>query len=114
MKQESEGMLLRVFIGDADLHDGKPLYQVLVERARGLGLRGATVLHGAMGFGRHSRVRTAKLVELSSDLPLVVELVDSQEAVERFLPVVDELVQEGMVTVEKVTILDYSRGSQAG
>jgi uncharacterized protein len=110
MRRESEGVLLRVFIGDADLCAGRPLYQVLVERARELGLKGATVLHGSMGFGRHSRVRTAKLVELSGDLPLVVEVVDSQEAVDRFLPVVDELVREGLVTVEKVSILDYSGG----
>jgi len=107
MKRTTEGVLLRIFIGDSDRAEGKPLYQVLVERARAMGLAGATVLHGPMGFGRHSRVHTAKLVELSADLPIVIELVDSETAIDRFLGEVDKLVTEGLVTLEKVRILSY-------
>ncbi|HET7226563.1 MAG TPA: DUF190 domain-containing protein [Candidatus Eisenbacteria bacterium] len=107
MIRESDGMLLRIFIGDSDRHAGRPLYQVLVERARAEGLSGATVLHGPMGFGRHSRMHTAKLVELSSDLPIVIELVDSEPAIQRFMHSVNALVQEGLVTLERVRIVHY-------
>jgi uncharacterized protein len=105
--RESDGMLLRIFIGDSDRHAGRPLYQVLVERAHAEGLSGATVLHGPMGFGRHSRMHTAKLVELSSDLPIVIELVDSEPAIQRFMHSVNALVQEGLVTLERVRIVHY-------
>ena len=108
MKNVREGVLLRVFIGDSDRAEGKPLYQVLVERARELGLAGATVLHGPMGFGRHSRVHTAKLVELSTDLPIVIEIVDSEQTIDRFMEVVGALVTEGLVTLEKVRIVMFS------
>lgn len=107
MIRESDGMLLRIFIGDSDRHAGRPLYQVLVERAHAEGLSGATVLHGPMGFGRHSRMHTAKLVELSSDLPIVIELVDSEPAIQRFMHSVNALVQEGLVTLERVRIVHY-------
>lgn len=107
MIRESEGMLLRIFIGDSDRHAGRPLYQALVERARAEGLAGATVLHGPMGFGRHSRLHTAKLVEMSSDLPIVIELVDSEPAIQRFMDSVNALVQEGLVTLERVRIVHY-------
>jgi PII-like signaling protein len=103
----SEGVLLRIFIGDSDRHEGQPLHRVLVERARGVGLAGATVLHGGMGFGRHSRVHTAGLAELSADLPIVIELVDSEAAIHRFLVEVDALVSEGLVTLEKVRVVNY-------
>jgi uncharacterized protein len=103
----SEGTLLRIFIGDSDRHEGQPLHKVLVERAHAMGLSGATVLHGPLGFGRHSRLHTAKLAELSSDLPVVIELVDTHEAIERFMREVDTLVQEGLVTLEKVKIVTY-------
>jgi len=103
----SEGTLLRIFIGDSDRHEGKPLYRVLVERAHALGLAGATVLQGPMGFGRHSRVHTAKLAELSSDLPIVIELVDTDESIQRFMTEVDALVKEGLVTLEKVRVVHY-------
>ena len=106
MTTRREGVLLRIFIGDSDRHEGKPLHQALVERAHDLGLAGATVLHGPMGFGRHSRVHTAKLLELSSDLPIVIEIVDSEAAIERFLADVDRMVGEGLVTLEKVTIVE--------
>jgi len=111
MRKVSEGVLLRVFIGDSDRSGGKPLYQVLVERARVMGLAGATVLHGPMGFGRHSRVHKAGLVDLSADLPIVIEFVDSEERINGFLDQVDTLVVEGLVTLEKVKIVDYEGSS---
>jgi uncharacterized protein len=101
----TEGTLLRIFVGDSDRHHGRPLYQVLLERARERGLAGATVLHGPMGFWRHSRVHTAKLVELSTDLPVVIEIVDQEPAILGFMEEVDALVGEGLVTLEKVRIL---------
>jgi PII-like signaling protein len=107
MIRTSEGTLLRIFIGDSDRHQGRPLYRVLVERAHALGIAGATVLQGPMGFGRHSRVHTAKLAELSSDLPIVIELVDTDEMIQRFMTEVDALVQEGLVTLEKVRVVHY-------
>ena len=107
MIRTSEGTLLRVFIGDSDRHDGQPLYKVLVQRAHAMGLAGATVLHGPLGFGRHSRMHTAKLAELSSDLPIVIELVDTDEAIRGFMREVDALVQEGLVTLETVRIVRY-------
>ena len=107
MIRTSEGTLLRIFLGDSDRHDGQPLYKVLVQRAHAAGIAGATVLHGPLGFGRHSRLHTAKLAELSADLPVVIELVDSREAIERFMGEVDALVQEGLVTLEQVRIVHY-------
>jgi len=103
----SEGTLLRIFIGDSDRFEGQPLHKVLVRRAHAMGLSGATVLHGPLGFGRHSRVHTAKLADLSSDLPVVIELVDSDEAIGLYMQEVDALVQEGLVTLEKVRIVRY-------
>lgn len=102
-----EGTLLRIFIGDSDRHEGRPLYQVLVERAHAQGLAGATVLHGPLGFGRHSRLHTAKLAELSSDLPVVIEIVDSDEPIRRYMAEVDAIVGEGLVTLEAVRIVRY-------
>lgn len=107
MRRAREGVLLRIFIGDSDRHEGKPLHHALVERARAQGLAGATVLHGPMGFGRHSRLHTAKLLELSSDLPVVIEIVDAAEAIDRFLEEVDRMIGEGLVTLEKVTIVEF-------
>jgi uncharacterized protein len=101
----TEGTLLRIFVGDSDRHQGRPLYEVLVERARARGLAGATVLHGPMGFGRHSRLHTAKLVEVSTDLPVVIEIVDLEPAVLGFMEEVNVLVREGLVTLEQVRIL---------
>ncbi|MFI5370591.1 MAG: DUF190 domain-containing protein [Candidatus Eisenbacteria bacterium] len=103
----SQGTLLRIFIGDSDRHQGQPLYKVLVQRAHAMGLSGATVLHGPLGFGRHSRMHTAKLAELSSDLPVVIELVDTDENIQRFMKEVDVLVEEGLVTLEAVKIVHY-------
>jgi len=107
MIRTSEGTLLRIFIGDSDRFEGQPLHKVLVQRAHAMGLSGATVLHGPLGFGRHTRMHTAKLAELSSDLPVVIELVDSEENIHGFMQEVDVLVQEGLVTLEKVRIVSY-------
>jgi PII-like signaling protein len=109
MKVPDNGVLLRIFIGESDKEPGRnrPLYEAIVRRAREAHLAGATVLRGPMGFGRHSRVHTTKLLELSTDLPIVIEIVDSEEKVDAFLPTVDELVTEGLVTLEAVRILRY-------
>jgi PII-like signaling protein len=109
MNVPEQGVLLRIFIGESDKEPGRdrPLYEAIVRRAREAHLAGATVLRGPMGFGRHSRVHTAKLLELSTDLPIVIEIVDSEEKVNAFLPTVDELVTEGLVTLEAVRIVRY-------
>jgi hypothetical protein len=114
MIRTSEGMLLRIFIGDSDRFEGEPLHKVLVRRAHAMGLAGATVLHGPLGFGRHTRVHSAKLVELSGDLPVVIELVDSEENIQRYMQEVDVLVQEGLVTLEKVRIVSYGERAKQG
>jgi hypothetical protein len=108
------GVLLRVFIGESDREgpSGRPLYEAIVQRAREAHLAGATVLRGPMGFGRHSRMHSAKLLELSTDLPIVIEIVDAEERINDFLPVVDELVTEGLVTLEAVRVLKYVASSR--
>jgi len=117
MKLSGEGKLLRIFLGEMDKVGHKPLYEALVLRAREMGLAGATVLRGVEGFGAASRViHTAKILRLSEDLPIVVELVDTEENIKKFLPVVDELFEQadcgGMVTLEKADIVKYSHGSE--
>ncbi|MFO1021737.1 MAG: DUF190 domain-containing protein [Planctomycetales bacterium] len=102
-----EAELLRIFIGEVDKHQGRPLYEVIVEEARRRGLAGATVLRGAVGFGAHSLIHTAKVLRLSEDLPLVIEIVDKPERIEAFLPDLDQLMDEGLVTLEKVKVLIY-------
>jgi uncharacterized protein len=102
--------LLRVFIGDSDRYRGKPLYEAIVEAARECHLAGATVLRGYLGYGAHSRIHTAKILRLSEDLPVVVEIVDEVEKIEAFLPVVDQMMAEGMVTVEPVKVMVYRHG----
>ncbi len=102
-----QGKLLRIFVGEQDTHQGKPLYQWLVEEARNNGLAGATVLRGMEGYGAHSRLHTAKVLRLSIDLPVVIEIVDTEEKIEAFLPVVDNAIQEGLATVERVQIRVY-------
>jgi PII-like signaling protein len=110
MKMPEEGVLLRVFIGESDREKGRdrPLYEAIVLRAREAQLAGATVLRGPMGFGRHSRMHSAKPLEVSTDLPIVIEIVDAEEKVRAFLPIVDELVTEGLVTLEAVRVLKYA------
>ncbi len=115
MKLSGDGKLLRVFLGESDKVNHKPLYEVIVQEARKAGLAGATVLRGIEGFGANSRViHTAKILRLSEDLPIVVELVDTEENIRQFLPRVDELFEQsgsgGMVTIEKAEIIRYSAG----
>lgn len=107
----SHGKLLRIFIGESDRHDGIALHEWIVRKARENGLAGATVLRGLEGFGAHSRLHTAKILRLSSDLPIVVEIVDSEEKIEAFLPVVDGAVHEGLATVERVEVRFYRAGA---
>jgi uncharacterized protein len=99
--------LLRVFVGDSDRHRGKPLYEAIVMAAREHHLAGATVLRGYLSYGAHSRIHTAKILRLSEDLPVVVEIVDTEEKIEAFLPILDEMMDGGMVTVEPVRVLTY-------
>jgi PII-like signaling protein len=106
-----EGVLLRIFIGEGDHHEGRPLYEWLVLQAREHGLAGATVLRGLEGFGANSRLHTAKVLRMSADLPVVVEIVDAREKIDAFMPVVDQAVEEGLATLEKVEIRLY-RGSK--
>jgi PII-like signaling protein len=102
-----EGHLLRIFIGESDHHEHQPLYAWLVRKAREHGLAGATVLRGTEGFGAASCLHTAKILRLSADLPVIIEIVDTIEKIERFLPIVDDAVSEGLATVEKVDIRFY-------
>lgn len=112
MKLPDEGVLLRVFIGESDRHEGRPLYEQIVRKARELELAGATVLRGMMGFGAASRIHTAKVLRLSEDLPIVVEIVDTEEQIEKLLPFLDEVVTEGLVTMEKAQIIKYRHGQE--
>jgi PII-like signaling protein len=107
MRLSEFGQLLRVFIGESDTWHGTPLYRAIVLKARELGLAGATVLRGPMGFGANSRVHTTKLLELSTDLPVVIEIVDAPEKIQELLPFLDEVVTEGLITIEEVRILKY-------
>ena len=107
MTTNQDGILLRIFAGDSDTADGKPLHEAIVRTAKDLGLSGATVLRGAMGFGANSVLHTSKLLELSTDLPIVIELVDSEENIRKLLPYLDTVVREGMITMESVRILLY-------
>jgi len=107
-----EGHLLRIFIGESDRHEGLPLYEWIVRKAREHGLAGATVLRGLEGFGAHSRLHTAKVLRLSSDLPIIVEIVDTIQKIEAFLPVIDGAVSEGLATLERVDIRFYRSGPE--
>lgn len=108
MKIPTEGKLLRVFIGEADRWQGRPLYEAIVEEARTRGLAGATVWKGSMGFGAHSRMHTEKILRLSQDLPIVIEIVDAAEKIESFVRErLDEMVKEGLVTVERAEVILY-------
>ena len=104
------GKLLRIFIGENDRYEGLPLYEWIVRKARESGLAGATVLRGLEGYGAHSRLHKAKILRLSSDLPLVVEIVDSEEKIQAFLPLIDDAVGEGLATVERVEVHFYRSG----
>ena len=113
MKIPEDGWMLRVFVGESDHWHGRPLYEAIVLKARELHLAGATVLRGPMGFGAHSRLHTTKVLRLSEDLPMVVEIVDSREQIDRLLPHIDEMVEEGLVTLEQVRVIKY-RANEPG
>jgi len=113
MKLEGAGVLLRIYIGESDQHDGRPLYQAIVERLRDRGIAGATVLRGIEGFGAHARLHTTRLLRLSEDLPILIEVVDSEERIHDVLPELDGMVRDGLITMEKVQVIAY-RGRDAG
>jgi len=102
-----DGYLLRIFVGESDKHGHHTLYEAIVLKAREMDLAGATVTRGVMGFGKHSIIHTAKILRLSEDLPMIVEIADSLENIERFLPTLDEMIKDGLVTLEKVRIIQY-------
>jgi uncharacterized protein len=114
MKLEGEAQLLRVFIGESDKWHGAPLYEAIVLKARELHLAGATVLRGPMGFGAHSRLHTMKILRLSEDLPFVIEIVDTEEKINTLLARIDEMVGEGLITLEKVHVIKYSANEANG
>lgn len=107
MKLPEEGTLLRIFFGESDKYNRKPLYEAIVIKARELGFAGATVFRGIMGFGADSRMHSAKILRLSGDLPIVIEIVDTEENITKLLPFLDEAVQEGLITMEKVRVIKY-------
>ena len=107
MKIPSDGKLLRIFIGEQDKWEGKPLYEAIVLLAKKEGMAGATVVKGCMGFGCKSHMHTAKILRLSEDLPMIIEIVDGEEKIEKFLPHLDHMVQEGLITLEKVNVIMY-------
>jgi len=111
MQIPTQAVLLRIFIGEDDRDGGRPLYEAIVLKAREMHVAGATVLRGPMGYGHSSRLHTTKILRLSEDLPLVIEIVDSEERIDAFLPVLDELMSSGLITLEKVRVLHY--GSKA-
>lgn len=114
MQIPEDAVLLRIFIGESDRWEHKPLYEAIVFKAREMHLGGATVLRGPMGYGKTSRLHTAKILNLSTDLPLVIEIVDSEAAIEAFLPVLDKMISGGLVTLEKVKVLHYRGEAKDG
>ena len=113
MQIPDQALLLRIFIGESDRWQHQPLYEAIVLKAREMHLAGATVLRGPMGFGKASRLHTAKILRLSMDLPLVIEIVDAEEKINAFLPVLDQMVGGGLVTLEKVRVINYRAGKEA-
>jgi PII-like signaling protein len=107
MQIPRQAVLLRIFIGEDDRDDGHPLYESIVLKAREMHLAGATVLRGGMGFGHSSRLHTTKILRLSEDLPIVIEIVDSEEKINAFLPIIETIIGSGLVTLEKVQVLQY-------
>ena len=107
MKIPSDGKLLRIFIGEADKWNGRPLYEEIVLLAKKNSMAGATVVKGFMGFGCKSHMHTTKLLRLSEDLPIIIEIVDSEEKINQFIPFLDEMVKEGLVTTEKANVVMY-------
>lgn len=107
MDPQTNARLLRIFVGESDTHEGRPLYQAIVETLRGQGLAGATVLKGIEGFGKSSRLHTAHILRLSEDLPIVIECVDTDEKIEAVLPALDDMIGDGLITLERVEVRVY-------
>jgi PII-like signaling protein len=114
MQVPKEAMLLRIFLGEDDRSDGRPLYEALVVKAREMHLAGATVLRGPMGFGRSSRLNTAKILRLSEDLPVVIEIVDAEARIRSYLEAIEPMMGSSLVTLEKVQVLRYGASDPAG
>jgi PII-like signaling protein len=112
MKTGSQGQLLRIFVGETDKVDGKPLYEQIVLEARRLNLAGATVLRGIMGYGANSRLHTAKILRLSEDMPMIIEIVDKDENIARIMAYLDTHVKEGLITLENVNVIKYTAGDK--
>lgn len=110
MKREGTGKLLRIFIGESDRHGAQPLYTAIVQAARAAGLSGATVFKGIEGFGGHSVVHAARVFDLSNDLPVLIEIIESEEKIRAFLPSLDAMMQEGLITMETVEMIQYAAG----
>ncbi len=109
MELPEKAKLLRIFIGESDRYNGKPLYEAIVNLARGRSMAGATVLRGILGFGAHSRIHSAKILRLSGDLPIIVEIVDKPERIETILPEIDEMIGEGLATLEDIQVIFYRK-----
>jgi PII-like signaling protein len=107
VKIEGEGLLLRIFVGESDTWHGRPLYEAIVHRVREEGLAGATVLRGIEGFGAHSRIHTSRILRLSQDRPVVIEIVDEATRIEAVLPALDDMIAEGLITLERVRVIAY-------
>lgn len=112
MELPSEAELLRIYVGETDKHGSRPLYEAIVEEARKRGMAGATVLRGIMGFGKSSRIHTFKVLRLSEDMPIVIEIVDRPERIAAFLPDLDGMLGEGLVTLERVRVIAYRHNSE--
>jgi PII-like signaling protein len=113
VKLEGEGKLLRIFVGESDRWQGIPLFEAIVRKVREAGGAGATVIRGIEGFGAHSRIHTARILRLSEDLPIVIEIVDTAEQVDALLPLLDEMIEDGLVTIETVRVLRYRPGRES-
>lgn len=111
MNIPEQAQLLRIFIGESDQTDGQPLYEAIVLKAREMKIAGATVLRGAMGFGHSSRLHTTKILRLSEDLPLIIEIVDSEDKIDALLPELEKIMTSGLITLEKVRVLQYGGGN---
>jgi uncharacterized protein len=112
MKLSGESILVRIFLGESDSFHHKPLYEAIVEKARELNLAGATVLRGILSFGANSRIHAANVLRLSEDLPLIIEIIDREEKINLLMPFLDEHVKEGLITMEKVTVIQYRHSLQ--
>ena len=113
MQVPKDAVLLRIFLGEKDRHGHQPLYEALVLKAREAGLAGATVIRGPIGFGQSSILHTAKILQLSEDLPIIIEIVDAEAKVEAFLPTLDGMMTSGLVTTEKVRVIHYGKGAKS-